>query len=112
MTSGIHLTQPICGKRANNRSGQSIITFAARRAKLEALTLPSRNISDAGLVHLKDLRQLTNLRLYDTRVSDKGVAGLGGLTNLVLLDLRRTKVTAAGITQLRSMPNLRYLEGP
>jgi hypothetical protein len=40
---------------------------------LECLTLRAAKVADAGLEHLQRLKQLTDLRLYDTQVTDARV---------------------------------------
>ena len=44
-------------------------------------------VSDAGLVHLKELSKLKDLSLAVTKVTDAGLVRLKGLTNLQKLDL-------------------------
>jgi hypothetical protein len=39
---------------------------------LDTLMLRGPKVTDAGLVHLRGMRQLTNLRLFNTRVTEKG----------------------------------------
>ena len=58
-------------------------------------------VSDAGLVHFKDCKNLTVLRLAATQVTDAGLAHFKDCKNLTYLDLRKTKVTAAKIEELK-----------
>jgi Leucine-rich repeat (LRR) protein len=71
---------------------------------LTDLSLEDTAVSDAGLVHLKDLTNLTNLDLDNTRVSDAGLVHLKGLTRLTHLGLSGTRVSDAGLTQLVNLP--------
>ena len=65
-------------------------------------------ISDAGLVHLKDLTRLQGLLLGLTSVGDAGVSHLKRLTGLKALSLHLTLVTdAAGQALQRAMPGTR-----
>ena len=61
-------------------------------------------MSDAGLIHLKEMTKLTQLGLYGTRVSDAGLVHLKGLTNLARLGLRDTRVSDAGLRDLVNLP--------
>jgi hypothetical protein len=58
-------------------------------------------VSDAGLIHLKDFKALTQLRLGNTRVSDAGLAHLKGMP-LMALWIDHTGIT--DLTPLQGMP--------
>lgn len=58
-------------------------------------------MSDAGLIHISVLKDLTNLSLYNTPVTDAGLEHLVGLDKLATLNLSGTKVTAAGVAKLQ-----------
>ena len=66
-------------------------------------------VTDAGLVHLKGLTNLTSLNLYNTKVTDSGLVHLEGLTNLEKLNLERTKVTDTGLVHLKGLTKLELL---
>ena len=58
----------------------------------------SATFTDAGLVHLKGLTSLKELRLVGfVRISDAGLVHLEALTNLQKLHLSFTQVTDAGL---------------
>ncbi len=64
-------------------------------------------ITDAGLVRLNGLTELTSLGLSDTQVTDAGLVHLKGLTKLSSIFLHGTRVTDAGKNELRkALPNL------
>ena len=66
------------------------------------LFLFNNQITDAGLAHLADLKQLETLDLRrNARVTDAGLVHLEGLTNLKQLYLIRTGVTPAGVARLQ-----------
>lgn len=67
-------------------------------------------ITDAGLVHLKGLTALEELDLSNTSISDDGLAHLKGLKELRSLNLSQTNITNAGLVYLKSLKNLRELE--
>ena len=77
---------------------------------LVALGLTGTKITDAGLVHIKDMKRLGDLELTDTKVTDAGLAHLTKLENLGSLSLYGTKVTDAGLQHLKPLKSL-YLLG-
>lgn len=74
---------------------------------------PTSPISDAGLVHLRELPQLMNLNLSGLPITDAGLAAMGDLPNLGGLYLSRTKVQGLNLGRLKSLPKLAalYLDG-
>ncbi len=63
-------------------------------------------ISDKGLESLKYLPRLTKLELSYTRISDKGVEHLAALKSLKTLHLTGTRVTAEGVKTIKAaLPN-------
>ena len=60
-----------------------------------------QQITDAGMVHLKDLKNLEVLYLNHTRITDAGLVHLEGLTNLEYLNLEQTHVTDEGVKKLQ-----------
>ncbi|MFN4261167.1 MAG: sigma-70 family RNA polymerase sigma factor [Gemmataceae bacterium] len=68
------------------------------------------NVTDAGLVHLQTLPELTELTLMSEGVTDKGMATLGELTQLRELWLSSTKVTEKGLAQLKGLRELEKLQ--
>jgi hypothetical protein len=102
--------------------------------KLRYLHLARSPISGASLVHLKDLKELTFLDLFQcprlndigwehvaglpalktlaiafTQITDTGFAKLAPLTGLTALNIDHTLVTDAGIGVVRNFPNLGFL---
>lgn len=63
-------------------------------------------ITDAGLVHLKEMPNLQELNLDGTKVTDAGLVHLNGLTKLTYLYLDDTQITDAGAADLqKTLPN-------
>jgi len=58
-------------------------------------------VTDAGLIHLKRLPRLQELRLDEANVTDAGLEHLQGLKTLRVLWLNDTKVTGAGLQHLQ-----------
>lgn len=77
---------------------------------LVALGLTGTKITDAGLVHIKDMKRLGDLELTDTKVTDAGLVHLTKLGNLGILSLYGTKVTDVGLQHLKPLKSL-YLLG-
>ena len=69
-----------------------------------------RKITDAGLLHVGNLKQLRYLDIAATKIGDAGLAHLCGLSNLEHLDLYSyTKITNAGLVHLAALKKLKYL---
>jgi Leucine-rich repeat (LRR) protein len=65
-------------------------------------------LTDAGLVHIQNLSNLTTLNLGHTFVRNAGIAQLKSLKQLENLDLTNTLVTSAAIENLKqSLPKLK-----
>lgn len=64
---------------------------------MENLGVGWTKITDAGLVHLKELPNLKYLDLRFTRITDVGLGHLKGVKKLENIYLGGTKVTPAGV---------------
>jgi len=71
------------------------------------LNLKGTKITDAGLAELKDMKSLKRLHLELTGIGDAGVAHLAGLDELEYLNLYGTKVTDTGLKQVANLKNLK-----
>jgi hypothetical protein len=64
----------------NDNVGDAELATLAKRMErfpnLRALRLMGPKVTDAGLAHLRVLKQLTNVYLFDTRVTEKGKTDL------------------------------------
>ena len=77
------------------------------------VNLPSGQVTDADLEHLKYLSQLEVLLIDNTQVTDAGLENLKGLKHLNRLYLSETKVTDEGIKRLQqALPNCRIYRLP
>ena len=78
--------------------------------KLTKLHLEKTGIGDAGLAHLKEMKDLEYLNLYATSVTDKGLKHLAGLTKLKNVYVWQSKVTEAGMKELeKQIPGLKVV---
>jgi len=70
-------------------------------------------ITDADLVHLKEMSNLTEINLESTEITDAGLVHLKGLTKLQNLSLHRTKITDAGVAELKkALPKCKLSKVP
>lgn len=65
-------------------------------------------VTDAGLVHLRGLKNLTYLALYGTGVQGPGLVHVSDLPRLKSVTLIRTDLRDSGLKHLGSMPNLKW----
>ena len=77
--------------------------------KVAQLNLRGREITNAGLVNLKDLKGLVRLHLEKTKITDEGLEQLKGLENLEYLNLYGTAGTDAGLKHLEPLKKLKKL---
>jgi RNA polymerase sigma factor (sigma-70 family) len=77
--------------------------------QLTQLGVTSWHVTDAGLENLKDLGRLKWLQLGSPDITDKGLVQLKGLTELETLDLMATQTTGGGAAHLKNLPKLKVL---
>ncbi len=83
----------------------------ARLDRLEEFHISGAPITDAGLKHVANLKELRILSLWETPgITDAGLAYLTALTKLQHLNLYRCEITDAGLVHLRTMENLERLD--
>jgi Leucine-rich repeat (LRR) protein len=92
------------------RPPDSVLAEVGRLNQLEILELAGNaSVTDAGLVHLKGLTNLSGLGLNNTQITDAGLVHMKGLTKLSYLGLNGTQVTDAGLVRLKGLTNLSIL---
>ena len=91
-------------------SGGKVIADKEHPGQVWYVSFRGSKVTDAGLVHLKDLRRLRMLVLDSTSVTDAGLANLEGLTTLDWLSLNNTRVTDAGLAHLKGLIHLEELQ--
>ncbi len=80
-----------------------------RLTQLTSLRLNHTQVTDAGLAHIKHLAQIQSFGLGETQVTDAGLAHLERLTQLLSLSLKGALVTDAGLVHLQRLTKLRWL---
>jgi len=76
---------------------------------LEDLNLRSTSITDASMVHFKDMIALERLNLQGTNISGTGLVHLKGLKGLRELRLEYAKITNPNIVHLQALTGLKLL---
>ena len=69
-------------------------------------------ITDAGIEHLRNLKNLRSLNIFGTQISDASLKVLRGMTELRDIYLTDLKLSAEAVTALKkALPNLK-VAGP
>ncbi|MBC7821720.1 MAG: leucine-rich repeat protein, partial [Planctomycetaceae bacterium] len=76
---------------------------------LTSLFLERTKVTDAGMAHFKNCKNLTGLNLNNTKVSDAGLVHFKNCTNLAGLDLSSTQVSDAGLVHFQDCKSLTNL---
>ena len=93
-----------------DRADDSMLALVGQLGALDSLRLTGTAVTDAGLLHLKDMTGLRDLQLGQTRITDAGLAHLEGLIGLRSLLLFDTPITDAGVEHLKKLPQLVLLD--
>ena len=75
----------------------------------DKVTEPIPKLTDAALLPLATLVNLTDLVLTGNDITDDGLKSLAGLTKIEYLDLSETQVTDAGLDHLKGMTSLKQV---
>ena len=81
--------------------GNEQMRHVSKLVTLESLDLHSTEVSDIGLLPLRELHNLTQLDLAFTAITDEGLSLVGRMLKLRRLLLQGTLVTEKGIDELR-----------
>jgi Leucine-rich repeat (LRR) protein len=90
----------------------SQMKYLAGLSQLQALEISNTKVTDAGLMHIRDLKNLTDLRLQTRehgQITDKGIEYLGGLTHLTELVVWSPDVSDSGLKYLKALTKLESL---
>jgi beta-lactamase regulating signal transducer with metallopeptidase domain/Leucine-rich repeat (LRR) protein len=89
----------------------SDLSYVSKLKDLNALDVLSGKLTDAGLEHLKNLKDLEGIYLEENspQITNAGLSYLQGLTNLKALTIESPQITDAGITYLENFTVLEEL---
>jgi hypothetical protein len=82
----------------------------AKFVHLKDLYLRNTQIGDAGINHIRGLRELRLLAVSHTRITDKSMDVIAGFENLEHLRINRTGVTDVGLGKVAQLKQLNYLD--
>ena len=95
--------------RIKKAGGTVTVNALFAKNQITGIDVHRTHFTDADLLTLKNLSNLTTLNLYGTRITDAGLQSLSGLTNLRVLQLNDTAITDAGLEHLQALTNLTEL---
>ena len=84
--------------------------LAEHEPGIESLVLTGTQVTDASIVHLRQMPRLMDLGLGRTRITDSGCEQLAEMTSLEVLVLRDTAITDESLSSLKRLPCLRRLD--
>ncbi len=93
-------------KKLSDRVTDDWLKRLAGQDHLRRLELSGTAITSAGLVHLKDLKDLERLNICLTAVDDRGFEHLAGLTKMRRMVICASKITGSGFQHLQGMKQL------
>lgn len=90
-------------------AGDESLRLAKDLRGVYVLSLLHTSVTDAGLVHIREMPDLVNLDLGSTKIQGPGLGYLRGL-QLQELSLHKAPVNDAGLASLPEMPSLKTLD--
>ncbi len=93
-------------KKLSDRVTDDWLTHLAGQDRLRRLELSGTAITSAGLIHLKELKNLERLNICLTAVDDRGFEHLAGLTKMRRMVVCASKITGTGFKHLQGMKQL------
>lgn len=93
-------------KKLSERVNDDTLQLLAGQDHLRVLQLSGTAVTSAGLVHLKELKNLERLNVCLTAVSDEGSEHLAGLTKMKRLTICASKITGTGFQHLTGLKQL------
>ena len=90
--------------------GDESLRVLSKLPRLQELAAPGSRFTDRGLAYLKDATGLEQLSVGNARkITDAGMIHLGRLTNLTSLDLENAEITDHGLEQLTGLAKLKWI---
>lgn len=95
----------------SNVDDRDLANFAANLRRLRSLDLSETQITDRGLVHLRNLADLRELDLSYTSIGDEGLEHVAHMSCLEELDIIMTRISSDGFRRLKkALPNVQIPE--
>ncbi|MCP4640250.1 MAG: M48 family metalloprotease [bacterium] len=91
--------------------GDAGMAHVGRLTRLERLVIGGNNITDAGVMHLTNLKRLRELTIpYVPKASDASMQAIASISSLKVLSLpRKSNVTVSGLNRLNRLSGLHTL---
>ena len=96
-------------KLDNTKVTDEDLLLIGKLPRLHTLSLNFTQVSDEGLAHVRNCRQLNYLGLAETKVTGEGLVHVAGMTELEDLILQYAPVDDRGIEHLRGLRHLTYV---
>ena len=93
-------------KKLSDRVTDDWLKLLAGQDLLRRLELSGTAVTSAGLVHLKDLKNIERLNLCLTACDDRGFEHLAGMTKMRRMTICASKITGSGFQHLQGMKQL------
>ena len=93
-------------KKLSDRVNDDTLKLLAGQDQLRNLQLSGTAVTSAGLLHLKDLKNIERLNVCLTAVTDDGFEHLAGLTKMKRMTVCASKITGSGFRHLTGMKEL------
>jgi sugar lactone lactonase YvrE len=93
-------------KKAEDRVTDDWLKKLAGQDLLRRLELSGTAVTSAGLIHLKELKDLERLNVCLTATDDRGFEHLAGLTKMRRMTVCASKITGSGFEHLQGMQQL------
>ncbi len=93
-------------KKLTDRVTDDWLKLLAGQDLLRRLELSGTAVTSAGMVHLKDLKNIERLNLCLTACDDRGFEHLAGMTKMRRMTICASKITGSGFQHLQGMKQL------
>ena len=93
-------------KKLSDRVNDDWLKLLAGQNLLRRLEVSGTAVTSAGLIHLKELRNLERLNLCLTACDDRGFEHLAGMTQMKRMTICASKITGSGFAHLQGMKQL------
>ena len=107
-------TKTVVGLRMGRLSVSEIHDIEAltdlQEYQFEGIGLGGNDLTDAMLVHLKDLSHLKKIKIFSSNISGDGLEFIKGLGELTILGVSLTNINDTGLAHIQNMSQLEELD--